>query len=566
MQPGASRTLTAEELESGEGDRAERCARRTGGGKWRLGVTSDRPVQVMSLLSSPTGHLTNLSTVPRKVALGVEETAAEVFREHVSGPIVQSQVCRSATSPVGPIRETRGWCSYATRTRTTKPSIFRNSRTSSPRWTTAPSYILNKIQGVAHGGGVQVPAGSDEFADMERFLQLLGEAVTPVTLTPQTLFDTVQMAPLRKTLRRAALIFAGRIPTDAEYAAVQRGGTAAREAIRGLMTGPEFHEFLIRAANDRLLTDRDDRSNHRRTMDGYFVDFTNETYRRRKAALEGGDRTRGIRGISTIWYGHGAARCFRRAPLELIAHVVENDLPYTEILTADYIMANPMAAEAYGAPTHHFDDPEDVHEFKPSRIVSYYRHGDGFETRVRSRRRCRPCPRSRSTAHHGLSARRHSQHDGISRGATPPRPPTATGHARAGRTTTSWVSTSRSPPRGPPTRMALADTNNPTLRNPACTVCHRRHGPGRRRVPELRRRRVLQGHSGAVLDSLDHLYKARGGVKSREVRADSWKTGRHLSWPVSLAAGDQHPEGGLRERLLRTRRPGRRREPSFWIA
>ena len=25
----------------------------------------------------------------------------------------------------------------------------------------------------------------------------------------------------------------------------------------------------------------------------------------------------------------------------LIAHVVENDLPYTEILTADYIMANP---------------------------------------------------------------------------------------------------------------------------------------------------------------------------------------------------------------------------------
>ena len=101
------------------------------------------------------------------------------------------------------------------------------------------SLILNKIQGVAHGGGVQVAAGSDEFADMERFLELLGEDVTPVTLTPQTLFDTVRMAPLRKTLRRAALIFAGRIPTDEEYAAVQRGGDGgARQAIRGLMTGP----------------------------------------------------------------------------------------------------------------------------------------------------------------------------------------------------------------------------------------------------------------------------------------------------------------------------------------
>ena len=68
----------------------------------------------------------------------------------------------------------------------------------------------------------------------------------------------------------------------------------------------------------------------------------------------------------------------QRAPLELIAHVVENDRPYTEILTADYIMANPMAAAAYGASTR-FEDPEDHHEFKPSRIVSYYRQGDGFE-------------------------------------------------------------------------------------------------------------------------------------------------------------------------------------------
>ena len=68
----------------------------------------------------------------------------------------------------------------------------------------------------------------------------------------------------------------------------------------------------------------------------------------------------------------------RRAPLELIAHVVENDLPYTEILTADYIMANPFAARAYGASTA-FDDPKDWWEFRPSEIVSYYREGEDFE-------------------------------------------------------------------------------------------------------------------------------------------------------------------------------------------
>ena len=65
-------------------------------------------------------------------------------------------------------------------------------------------------------------------------------------------------------------------------------------------------------------------------------------------------------------------------PVELIAHVVQNDLPYTEILTAGYTLANPWSAAAYGAPTR-FEDPNDIHEFKPSRIVSYYRNGEGFE-------------------------------------------------------------------------------------------------------------------------------------------------------------------------------------------
>ena len=29
-----------------------------------------------------------------------------------------------------------------------------------------------------------------------------------------------------------------------------------RTTVRGLMAGPEFHEFLMRGSNDRLLTDR----------------------------------------------------------------------------------------------------------------------------------------------------------------------------------------------------------------------------------------------------------------------------------------------------------------------
>ena len=140
------------------------------------------------------------------------------------------------------------------------------------------------------------------------------------------------------------------------------------------MTGPQFHEFLIRASNDRLLTDRD---SGEVLDDRFFVDYVNERYRRWKIARAIDNRR--ARNDFYAWRNsvdHGV----RRAPLELIAYVAENDLPYTEILTADYIMANPWAAAAYGASTR-FDDPDrSPTSSSRSRIVSYYRIGDGYES------------------------------------------------------------------------------------------------------------------------------------------------------------------------------------------
>ena len=60
VSPGTSRTLTAQELENGS-DSID-GALGDGAGKWQLVVESAQPLTVMSLLSSPTGHLTNLST------------------------------------------------------------------------------------------------------------------------------------------------------------------------------------------------------------------------------------------------------------------------------------------------------------------------------------------------------------------------------------------------------------------------------------------------------------------------------------------------------------------------
>ena len=62
--PGGRRTDVhgQRSLENGQGFRGWIG---DGKGKWRLTVDSERPVLIMNLLESPTGHLTNLSTSPR---------------------------------------------------------------------------------------------------------------------------------------------------------------------------------------------------------------------------------------------------------------------------------------------------------------------------------------------------------------------------------------------------------------------------------------------------------------------------------------------------------------------
>ena len=67
LPAGAARTLTAQALESGGSGLSGRAG--DGTGKWQLFVSSDPSIQVMSLLTSPTGHLTNLSASPSETLM-----------------------------------------------------------------------------------------------------------------------------------------------------------------------------------------------------------------------------------------------------------------------------------------------------------------------------------------------------------------------------------------------------------------------------------------------------------------------------------------------------------------
>ena len=177
---GGLRTVGAWELESGAEGLTGMLG--DGSGKWQLTIASDLPVVVMSLLRSPTGHLTNLSTAPVRGARGgaVQEpqTAEAVFRQLISGPIVQS-TCINCHVEDGASGNTR--LVFVTDENpdhaVVNLQVFEDFL---DEVEDGASYILNKIQGaLGHGGGIQVAAGTDEYANMERFLSSLGEDVGP---------------------------------------------------------------------------------------------------------------------------------------------------------------------------------------------------------------------------------------------------------------------------------------------------------------------------------------------------------------------------------------------------
>ena len=444
------------------------------------------------------------------------DSASGIFDDYISDSVVQSK-CINCHVEGGPSGHTRLVLtpSGVDGHEATNLAVFQNFLDSVEG---GADLILNKIQGAeAHGGGVQVVSGSIDFANMERFLRALGGDVSG-GLSPDTLFEGVTMAPPWRVLRRAALLFAGRLPTESELGAVSGGDESSlRQTIKGLMTGPGFHDFLVRSANDRLLTDRE-RFNVIGLAEVRFVDLTNKRWELAQEGIANGyaDYPRRYPGFRqherAVQYG------VARAPLELVAHVVENDLPYTEILTADYIMANPMAAAAYGATTE-FDDPEDVTEFKPSEIARYFRRDRSMiveENPPNVWRVINPGNLSTDYPHAGVLnttvfLRRY--------------PTTATNRNRARSRWTYYqflgFDIEKSAARTQDAD-ALADTNNPTMNNPACTVCHIPMDPVAGTYQNYGDNGLFRDRN-AGRDALPNLYRSpRDGTVSPYQRGDTW--------------------------------------------
>ena len=224
--------------------------------------------------------------------------------------------------------------------------------------------LLSKPRGVNHGGGQRLgmTTSSPLYASLVELLDRFEDPISSCGGAPADFYAGVTSVDNNELLRKAALLFAGRAPTTAEEtAATTAGDGALRQLIRDLMSGDGFEAFLMEAANDRLLTDkfRDSSSSALGQLGSeYEYPHIND---RIDAAPNDDERWQ-------TWLLTNDA--VAQEPLRLITHVVENERPYTEVLTADYMMVNPWSAVPYQAGVS-FPDQNDADDWREGHNLGY---------------------------------------------------------------------------------------------------------------------------------------------------------------------------------------------------
>jgi Protein of unknown function (DUF1588)/Protein of unknown function (DUF1592) len=197
------------------------------------------------------------------------------------------------------------------------------------------SVLLSKATGkLEHGGGQVIAEGSEEFAMLEQLVErgIAGDTCEDPVAVPT--FDDVEMLSPELTWRKLTLNLAGRLPSSAESETLWADGEAALPGLlSNLMKEEAFYDRIVEMFNDQWLTD---------------------AYIRNSNGVLNGDQ---FPNLATYYEEmddankEAARRSIAREPLQLIAYIVKNERPFTEIVTADYTVLN-----SYTAPIYNNDD------------------------------------------------------------------------------------------------------------------------------------------------------------------------------------------------------------------
>lgn len=268
-------------------------------------------------------------------------TTREYFAQEVWAPLM-SKTCIACHNPQGAAKATKlilqasSWPGYLDANLETVRNV------ASYEYDGTPLILLKPTGRISHGGGQVIALDSPEYAALAGLVDRLGKPETCVHEggADAAFYDDVTLLGPTATFRRAAVALGGRLPTPGEEAWLEVNGEAGLETlVDALLDEDAFYERLMVTYNDELLTDKyvpgDDAGNLLSGDD--WPDrkwWKDDAYAASASAKQAGKQ-------------HGGAS-IAREPLELIAHVVREGRPFTEVLTADYTMVNPLSARSYG--------------------------------------------------------------------------------------------------------------------------------------------------------------------------------------------------------------------------
>jgi Protein of unknown function (DUF1588) len=346
----------------------------------------------------------------------------------------------------------------------------------------SPMRVLNKVKGLdSHGGGDIYGPTAPEYIYLTNYLsELSGQNLTALAQVKSTL--TLESPDA--TYRRASLLLTGQIPSAQILTSMRQSDeNTLRKSLTSLLEADGFKDFIKRGANDQLLV----RSlfvtkDYLDNLIFYYPVFYNKFQTIDPLTQQ----------VSSDYkYSDAVLDEIAEAPLELIAHVVQTNLPYTEVITAPYTMVSEKTAEIYKTGLSPL----------PGQFLPAQNHGQHVSTGPR------PQPRYDWDA----SVEVAIPHAGVlsEPGFLRQYPTTATNRNRARARWTYQhflgVDIENSAARTIDSA-ALADSDNPTLNNAACSVCHVRVDPLAGAFQNFGESGTFREQNGG-LNSLDPAYR-----------------------------------------------------------
>lgn len=233
---------------------------------------------------------------------------------------------------------------------------------------TRSALLLSKSIGQpSHAGGS--PFGSSASTEYKNLAALVPvmQGACPSTSPPPPppsssgFWGGVSLASDATTLARAAILFASRNPTAAEYQAVASGGASAlRSTIRAYMQGSAFDAFLDETGDTVFLPQ------------GVFVQEIGD-------GLANEDFPSLANFFNSLRSGTGVDATLRtqfitsikREGVELLKYIVKNDKPWTDMVQGNYTVMNGMIASRLAASVDGtFTNPNDPNEWRTGKWKS----------------------------------------------------------------------------------------------------------------------------------------------------------------------------------------------------